>query len=83
MTATITLTRLDTGARLTEQTFSDDDWAAVLKAALYFLRIEIFPYWQYGQLAMDGIADDAQLATALQTVALIWGWCEGALPERL
>jgi hypothetical protein len=29
------------------------------------------------------IADDAQLATALQTIALAWGWCDGALPERL
>lgn len=83
MTGTITLTRLDTGVVLAEQTFSGDDWAAALKAALYWLRLEVFPYWPYGGLAMDCIADDAQLATALQTIALVWGWCDGALPERL
>lgn len=72
-----------TGATIAIETFEGEDWSAALKAALYFLRLEIFPYWSYGQLDMSILSDDTQLATAMQTIALVWGWCNDALPERL
>jgi hypothetical protein len=83
MKTEIALMRRDTGATIAIESFSGDDWATALKAALYWLRIEIFPYWQYGQLDMSILSDDTQLAIAMQTIALVWGWCDGALPERL
>lgn len=83
MKTEIALMRRDTGATIAIREFSGEDWADALKAALYWLRIEVFPYWQYGQLDMSILSDDAHLATAMQTIALVWGWCEDALPERL
>lgn len=83
MKTEIALMRRDTGATITIQKFSGEDWRAVTKNALYFLRIEVFPYWQYGQIDMSILSDNTELATAMQTIALVWGWCSDALPERL
>jgi hypothetical protein len=83
MTTEIALMQRDTGATIAIESFSGDDWRDATKAALYWLRIEVFPYWQYGQIDMSILSDDTQLATAMQTIALVWGWCSDALPERL
>lgn len=83
MKTEIALMRRDNGATIAIESFEGDDWASALKAALYFLRLEIFPYWNYGQLDMSILSDDAQLAIAMRTIALVWGWCDDALPGRI
>jgi len=33
--------------------FSGSNWNHITMGILYWLRIEVFPYWQAGQIAMD------------------------------
>jgi hypothetical protein len=73
ITATITLWRRDTGAKLDTLHYEVEDWREIIYRVRGWLSIEVNPYWRWGSLGMTWETDDQQVAAGLFGIAVCFG----------
>lgn len=74
---TVTLTNRETGEHVgTYIPSSKGSWEMVAREILYFLRLEINPYWNYGDLIMTSDATQPELIGAIYAISPAFGWNE-------